>query len=141
MRLVSAWTRVISASCSSEVMPGLSLMTSLPWRIAAMRAAARSAGMPDERISAMDGSSSNLAAIGDALGLRIFRREGRGEIVLGGMKADELGAGAQQAIDLAIDVGVIDADRGETQFAHDFFSLVSSPCRDASDASGRRRNR
>ena len=61
--------------------------------------------------------------LGHARRLRIFRRESLGQIVLDGMKADQLGAGAQQAIDLAIDVGVIDADRGETQFAHDFFVL------------------
>ena len=44
MRLVSAWTLRTSASCSSVVMPGLSTMKSLPWRMTSMPSGARSFG-------------------------------------------------------------------------------------------------
>ncbi len=47
--------------CASVVQPGLSVITSLPCRIAAMAMAARSDGIAAVRIRAIDGSSSRRA--------------------------------------------------------------------------------
>ncbi|MNL52894.1 hypothetical protein D3C87_1761030 [compost metagenome] len=55
---------------------------------------------------------SDPPGFGEALG------EGLGEIVLDGMEGDELGAGALQALYLAIDMGVVDADGGKLDIRH-----------------------
>ena len=118
MRPVSACTRLISSSWAKVVMPGLSVSTSLPCCMAAIEIAARSAGMAEVSTTAMDGIFKNGPRIADPLGLGIFGAEGGGEIVLDGVEGDELGAGILEAIHLAIDMGVIDADGGKLDIGH-----------------------
>ena len=91
-------------------------MTSMP-------SGARSKGMPAETIRGIVASSSRRRRSADARRLRIALGEGLGEIVLGGVEADKFGAGVQQAVDLAVNMGVVDADRGETKFGHAILSL------------------
>ena len=55
----------------------------------------------------------NFAAVGDPLRLGVLVAEGFRQIVFHGVEGDELGPLAQQAIDLAVDVTVVDADGGE----------------------------
>ena len=71
MRPVSACTRLISASWASVVMPGLSVSTSLPCRIAAMRDARRGRpGWPRSATSCDRRVLEDRAPVGDALRLR-----------------------------------------------------------------------
>ena len=74
------------------------------------RAVERDAGADDQGDAAI---LQKATPIGDARRLRIALSESLGEIVLGRMEAYEFGAGAQQAIDLAVDMGMVDADHGE----------------------------
>jgi hypothetical protein len=53
------------------------------------------------------------ALVGDAFGLRILLPERFGQFVLDRVKRHELGTGGEQAVDLPIDMVVIDADNGE----------------------------
>ena len=57
MRFVSACTRRTSASCSRVVMPGLSDMKSLPWRITRTPSGARSFAIEALTTSWIFGSS------------------------------------------------------------------------------------
>ena len=110
MRPVSAWTRRSSASWARVVMPGLSVSTSLPWRMAASAIAARSAGMAEVSTTAIGVVLEDRGRVGDALRLREGLGEGGGERLVGLVEGGELGAGAQQAVDLAVDVVVGEAD-------------------------------
>ncbi|MNY47747.1 hypothetical protein D3C86_1830380 [compost metagenome] len=56
--------------------------------------------------------------VGDPPGFGEALGEGLGEIVLDGMEGDELGAGALEALHLAIDMGVVDADGGKLDVRH-----------------------
>ncbi|MNT68709.1 hypothetical protein D3C72_2069630 [compost metagenome] len=58
------------------------------------------------------------ARIADAPGLGISGGEGRREVVLDGVEGDELGAGILEAVNLAIDMAVIDADGGKLDVTH-----------------------
>ena len=115
MRLVSAWTFRTSASCSSVVMPGLSTMKSLPWRITSMPSGARSFGIEALTTSAIEVSSriSRLAARQACL--RKPLAEGRDQIRLDREERDQLAAAPNDRLDLAVDVAVIEADGGKTQ--------------------------
>src|SRR5258708_40332914 len=73
------------------------------------------AGRDDERDGAV---LQQLFAIGDARCLRVALGKGLSQIVLGGMEADEFGAGAQEAVDMAVDLFIVDADHGDAKVGH-----------------------
>src|SRR6266542_2350418 len=123
MRLVSACTRRTSASCSSVVTPGLSTMTSLPWRIASTARGPRSFGMEALTTRWMEESSrisrSLLASF--AWGYRLEKAAARS------------GSFAKNGVHLPVDVAVIQADGGEADacgFRRLFPTLLrGGPCR------------
>ena len=99
-------------------MPGLSSSRSLPCRIASTASGARSQQIAAEAISAMLASSmtARLSATRFACGKAL--RELGGEIVLDRVEGDELGAGAQQAVHLPVDMVVVQPNGREAQGAH-----------------------
>src|SRR2546422_161167 len=79
MRFVSACTRRTSPSCSRVVIPGLSTMKSLPWRMTSMPSGARSLGMEALTTSLTSGSSriSRSLRAGFACGYRLANAAAR----------------------------------------------------------------
>ena len=108
-----ACTFLTSASCASVVMPGLSDMKSLPWRITSIPSGARSSAMAALTTSATDGSSRMACALEARVTPRIAFRERCGEVVLLREKRHELAAAARHRVHLSVDVIVVEADCGE----------------------------
>ena len=112
MRLVCAWTLRTSASCCSDVMPGLSERKSFPWRMTWMPSGARSAGMPAARPAGCPRLEDLLWILG-LLRLRVLLGEGLGQVGLLHVERRELAAAAHGGVDEAVDVVVVRADDRE----------------------------
>ena len=94
------------------------------------------------RTSWIAASSRIARAVGDALGLREFLGEGRGQVVFRRVEGDELGAGAQQAVDLAVDMAVVDADGGKVDgHGQDFIGSYAGSASESARSAVRRLHR
>ena len=113
IRFVSAWTLRTSASCASVVIAGLSERKSLPAFITRMPSGARSLAIAALATSWIRLSSRISCSLLASLAFGIALAERGGEVGLLGVEADQLAAGADERVALAVDVAVVHADRGE----------------------------